>query len=122
MKPKLPDRRRVIRIEVPLKITVKGGEWIEEVVTKNISPIGLRFETSHKLDADEVLEMQVSLPVSSDPIRIKGRVIWQSKMSLADNAPYDVGVELVDIEESRKNVLLKYLCDLLYGSAYYKSE
>jgi len=120
MRLKLPERRRFIRIEVPLRINVRGNGWSEEATTKNISPIGMRFEISREFEKSVLLDMSMFLPVpESSPISVKARVIWQSKTSLEDNAPYDVGVEIVEIEESSKNVLLKYLCDLLYDSSYH---
>jgi len=58
------------------------------------------------------------LPSVSGPISLEGRVAWHTKMSREDDAPYDVGLEIVGVEDEKKNVLLKYLCDLLYGSTY----
>ena len=105
---KLPERRRFIRIEVPLRIKIKGDGWVDEATTKNISPIGMRFETMREFKESAVFGMDMSLPVpESASISIRGRVIWQSKTSREDNAPYDVGVEIDEIEESSRNVLLK---------------
>ena len=118
MKQKLPERRRFIRIEVPLKAIVKSGDRLDEVVTKNISPVGLRFEIDRQLKESERLEVALYLPSTDDPISLEAKVIWQSKTSLEDKAPYDVGVEIIDIDDKRKNSFLKYLCDLLYNSAY----
>ena len=39
----------------------------------------------------------------------------KKKLSLEDNSPFDVGTELVDIEEDNKNTFLKFLCDLIYN-------
>ena len=120
MRLKLPERRRFIRIEVPLRMTIKGEKWTEETKTKNISPIGMRFETHREFEKSEILELTVYLPSSENAlINVRARVIWQSKTSLEDNAPYDVGIEIIEIEESSRNALLKYLCDLLYDSSYH---
>lgn len=118
MKLKLPERRRFVRIEIPLKVIIKSGDRTEEVVTKNISPVGLRFEVASELKGPGKLDMSLYIPASKDPVRLGGKVIWQSKVSLEDNAPYDVGVEILEIEDKNKNIFLKYLCDLLYGSTY----
>ncbi len=118
MKQKLPERRRFVRIEIPLKMTVKSGDRLDEVITKNISPIGLRFEIDRQLKESEQLDLSLYLPSTDKPIRLEAKVIWQSKTSLEDKAPYDVGAEIIDIEDKNKNAFLKYLCDLLYGSAY----
>ena len=118
MKLKLPERRRFIRIEVPLKVSIKAGGRVDEVVTKNISPIGMRFEIDKELSDTETLNMSLVLPSSDTPVCLKGRVVWQSKTTLEDSAPYDVGVEIMEIEDKGKNVFLKYLCDLLYESTF----
>lgn len=97
---------------------VKAGDRIDEVVTKNISPVGLRFEISKELKAPEGLDLSLYLPSDDKPIKLKAKVIWQAKTSLEDNAPYDVGVEITEIDDKNKNYFLKYLCDLLYESTY----
>lgn len=118
MKLKLPERRRFIRIEIPLKVAIKADGKVAEVITKNISPIGMRFETSKELKNTEILEMSLSIPTSDIPVHLKGRVVWQNKTTLEDSAPYDVGIEIMEIEDKNKNVFLKYLCDLLYDSTF----
>ena len=116
MKLKLPERRRFVRIKVPLRliVDVRGNE--EEVQTKNISPIGLSFNIKYELDVSERLKLKLFVPIGEHPIALVARVVWQSKVTLEDNSPFDVGVEIIDIDEEDKNIFLKYLCDLLYGS------
>ena len=114
----LPERRRFVRVETPLKAVVKTGDQTDEVVTKNVSPVGLGFEIGRELKGSEELGISLYLPESGDPISIDGKVIWQRKMSLEDNAPYDIGVEIINIDDNKKNIFLKYLCDLLYKSLY----
>ena len=118
MKMKLPERRRFIRIEIPLKVGIESGDIKDEVVTKNISPVGMRFETERELKDTQKLNLSLHIPTSEKPILLKGKVIWQVKVSLEDGAPYDVGVEITEVEDSQKNDVLKYLCDLLYSSPY----
>lgn len=118
MKLKLPERRRFVRVETPLKVVVTEGDRIDEVVTKNISPMGFRFEVSREYKQTEDLELALYIPSTEKAIHIKGKVVWQEKISLEDNAPYDVGIEVTQVDEKDKNVFLKFLCDLLYKSSY----
>ena len=118
MKLKLPERRRFIRIDIPLRVKITIGDRVDEVITKNVSPVGVRFEVGRKLEDSEKVDLSLYLPSSDDPINLEAKVIWQTKTSLEDNAPYDVGVEILQIEDKNKNVFLKYLCDLLYDSKY----
>lgn len=118
MKMKLPERRRFVRVEEPLKIVVRCGDRVEDLVTKNISPVGFRFEISNELDESQKLEIALSIPTAREPIQLEAQVVWQTKISLEDKSPYDVGVDITSIEDKSKNIFLKYLCDLLYGSIY----
>ena len=99
-------------------MVVKGGDQTIEVIAKNISPVGIGFESDGELKETGELEMFLYLPEAETPICLKGKVIWQSKTSLEDNAPYDVGVDIMHIEDKNKNSFLKYLCDFLYKSTY----
>ena len=78
----------------------------------------MRFEIPEELDEGADLSISLFLLKREDPILLKGRVVWKQKVSLEDNAPYDTGIEITEINEEYKIVFLKYLCDLLYGSAY----
>ena len=42
-------------------------------------------------------------------------MVWIKQLSLEDDAPYDIGIELTEIEEDNKNTFLKFLCDLIYN-------
>lgn len=114
---KLPERRRFVRIEVPLKLVVRSGNFQCETITKNISPIGLRFEVKEELEPSNVLNIELYIPSLDKPVHMEGKLVWQHKTSLEDRAPYDVGVEITEVNDVEKNIFLKYLCDLLYDSA-----
>lgn len=115
---KLIERRRYIRLQVPLKVTYTIPELnrVFVAVAKNISADGLRFETHEKdLRASQLIELKLEIPNVSSAIHVKGRVIWKSKLTLEDGAPFDVGVEFTEIEDDNKNTFLKFLCDLIYN-------
>ena len=118
MKLKLPERRRFVRLEAPLDIKVFRAGKTEKLTTKNISPMGFMVETGESFDKDQELTFELKVAEGAVPVGIKGRVIWQNKTSLADGAPYNVGVDIVEVDNPGKNDFLKYLCDLLYGSEY----
>ncbi|MGB2630155.1 MAG: PilZ domain-containing protein [Candidatus Omnitrophota bacterium] len=120
MKLKLPERRRYVRIEAPLKVKLASGGKSYEVTSKDISPVGVRLEIGEKLKEAEGLSLSVSLPDVAKPVRIKGKLVWQAKTSLEDKAPYDVGVEIVEVDDKDKSSFLKYVCDVLYISAEYR--
>lgn len=118
MKQKLPERRRYIRVDTPLKLLINSPGRTDEVKSKNISPIGLRFEIGRKLDPSAELDISMYLPNDNTPVTLIAKVIWQDKMSLEDDAPFDVGVDIKSIADEHKNRFLKFLCDLLYETDY----
>ena len=62
-----------------------------------------------------MLEIKLDIPEVPNPVHAKGKIMWKKKLSLEDNAPFDIGAELLDIEEDNKNTFLKFLCDLIYN-------
>lgn len=117
-KENLAERRKYIRLEVPLAMSysIPGSGKSHSIVTKDVSPDGLRFETADRsLKESGPIEASLEIAASARPVLLKGRIIWSKKVSLEDNAPFDVGVEFTEIEDEGKNAFLKFLCDLLYN-------
>lgn len=115
---KFIDRRRHIRLKAPLSLSynvIDAGE-VRQTTTKDISADGLRFETHDKAFGENaVLEVKLGIPEAANAVHAKCRVVWKKKLSLEDRAPFDVGVEFIEIEEDNKNTFLKFLCDLIYS-------
>jgi len=110
------ERRKYLRIEVPLdlRIITESGE-MDAPKVKNVSPLGIKFETKKILKDGEKLELTLYLPKAKNPVHIQGKVIWHQKIALQDDSPYNVGCEFIKIEEDNKNTFLKYFCDLIYN-------
>lgn len=112
------ERRRYIRLDTPINFsyTVSGSDTIRKAVTKNISADGLRFEAREKgLKESDVIEIRLEIPGAVNPVHAKGRIMWKKKLSLEDGAPYNFGVELIEVEEDNKNTFLKFFCDFIYN-------
>ena len=113
------ERRRFIRLEVPIEVKYVVEEDSDpvrkRVATKDLSCDGLRFISERKLDEGSLLDLNLTIPGATNPVHIKGKAIWSKKLSTEDAAPFEVGVEFVQIEEDNKNTFLKYLCDLIYN-------
>jgi c-di-GMP-binding flagellar brake protein YcgR len=111
------ERRRYVRLLTPMAITynVTGSGNVRQTMTKNISADGLSFETSDpELKESTAVEIKIDIPSAANPIHAKGKIIWRRKVSLEDGAPFDCGLEFLEIEEDNKNTFLKFLCDLIY--------
>lgn len=121
MTAKMTERRRYIRIEVPLEVEIKANAGSCRAITRNISPIGLKMECERSFNIGDHLAVTLELPSSDLNVNMDIRVVWQKRVSLEDNSPFEMGVEIIKLEENMKNILLKYLCDLLYDSAYHSN-
>lgn len=118
MHDRLVERRKYIRLKTPIPIiyTIADTGNIYRSVTKDISAEGLRFEANAKdLKESSNIEIKLEIYGANNPVHAKGKVVWKRRLSLEDGAPYDVGIELTEIEEDNKNTFLKFLCDLIYN-------
>jgi PilZ domain. len=115
---RLIERRKYIRLKTPIGVTytVPDTGIVHNSVTKDISAEGLRLETTFRdIKEGSILEVKLDLRGANNPVHAKGKVIWMKRLSLEDNAPCDVGIELIEIEEDNKSTFLKFLCDLIYN-------
>ena len=116
MKKPPEERRRYFRVTVPIDVkTITGDHKIAVTQTKNLSPLGVRFETMLPIKKGERIELILGIPDAPNPVHAQGKVVWQKKVSLENGVPYDIGCEFTRIEEDNKNTFLKYFCDVLYG-------
>ena len=111
------EKRRYLRLntELTIEYSLPNVDKICTATTKDISALGLRFETKDQLQEGENIEIKLKLPSAQSAVHAQGRVAWLKKLSLEDTATNDVGVEFIKFEEDNKNTFLKYLCDLIYG-------
>ena len=118
MRDRLVERRKYIRLKTPVSVTYTTPNTgiVHSSVTKNISADGLRLETKARdIEEGSLLELKLELYGANNPVHAKGKVVWMKQLSLEDDAPYDIGIELTEIEEDNKNTFLKFLCDLIYN-------
>jgi len=110
------ERRKFTRYAIPLRIAyvLEGDNVVYKGDTKNISSLGIRFESQKKLKEGSQLELKITLPKAPNPVHAEGKLVWVRKQTIADSSPYEVGMEFLKIEEDNKNTFLKFLCDLAY--------
>ena len=113
----LEERRKFISLEVPLnlKYIARGDSVRKEVTTKDLSCEGLRFTNNEELKEGLLLELNMNIPNTPNPVHVNGKVVWAKSLSTEDGSSFDVGVEFIKIEEDNKNTFLRYLCDLIYN-------
>lgn len=115
MKQKLPERRRFVRAEEPLRAVIKQEESVVEATTNNLSPMGLNLETRGKFNIAKELDVVLFLPEEYGAVHLDARVIWCRKATLEDEAPHTTGVEILEVKNEDKNPFLKYMCDMMYA-------
>jgi c-di-GMP-binding flagellar brake protein YcgR len=110
------ERRQYLRVQAPLNIRVINAQnAVRQTETKDISPLGLRFEIEEGLiDISDSVELKIEIPNALSPVHAKAKVVWKRKAAEGDSSSLDIGCEFTDIEEDNKNTFLKYFCDLLY--------
>ncbi len=118
MKDRLIERRKYIRLKTPVSVTCTVPETgsVYNALTKDISTDGLRMESGAKdIKISGIVELKLDIPGTHNPVHVKGKIVWKKRLSIEDSAPYEVGVEFIEIEEDNKNTFLKFLCDLIYN-------
>lgn len=121
----LIERRKFIRINTPVAITYTrpGESLLHKSIAKDISPEGIRFETDMpSLQKSDPVDLVLAIPSAVNPVHARGRVAWKKRLSLADDSPFDVGIEFEKIEEDNKNTFLKFLCDVIYNATKEKRD
>lgn len=110
------ERRKYLRVGTPLNVRVISKDnTVKQVQIKNISPLGLRFETKESVDINDGIELKIEIPDGLSTVHAKAKVVWKKKLTTKNGAPFDIGCEFTGVEEDNKNTFLKYFCDLLYA-------
>lgn len=103
------ERRRFPRVMVPVhyrspRILTKKRQ------VSNISLAGVRIFSDEYLNEGERLELEFILP-SGFSVKALARVVWIKEQPPGSAAPYDVGLEFIDLHEKAKNELKAVLED-----------
>lgn len=112
----MEERRRYPRLAFNADVDYSVGDSQDNATlstqSKNLSESGIRIILLEKVDTGKVLDLIFSLPGISEPLKIKGRVVWTEKFTVGDigqNAAYDTGIEFMDISEDSRNTISRFL-------------
>lgn len=112
------ERRGYIRTNTSVRLSVnledKAAAKTVIAVTRNISATGLLIETDESLPIGSNVSIDIDTPKANNPIHCTGKVVWAAP--IANSEKFNLGIELMDIEEDNKNTFLKFLCDTIYNS------
>lgn len=107
------DRRRFDRAPIELKVEYKRLNTFFADYTKNISRGGTFIATQKPLPIGTEFVFALGIPAMSEPLRLRGKVIWTTLPADATNAnPAGMGIEFQyadDIERREKEAAVERL-------------
>jgi hypothetical protein len=80
--------------------------------TENVSPVGICFLADENIAIDTLLGLKIHLPNNKEALEAKGKVIWTNVslfLSVAKASHYDVGVEIIEMDETDRSKIEKYI-------------
>jgi type IV pilus assembly protein PilZ len=107
-------RRELLRIDAKVEVEYKNFEQFYKEYTKNISKGGLFIKTENTLKPQTVLEISLSIPGTSNPLKIVGEVVHVIEPSLAKAHGWEsgMGIHFVDFKEGVKKNIEDYVAKL----------
>jgi type IV pilus assembly protein PilZ len=88
------DRRREFRAPIELRVEYKRVNTFFADYTKNISSGGTFIATDRPLDIGTEFVFALDLPGLAEPLRLRGRVMWTTKVEDSSKAnPAGMGIE-----------------------------
>lgn len=104
------DKRRMPRIDVPLRIRATQTGKILEGISADFSMTGLQLRISEEMDKQMPLTLEVFLPYENlteyerqIPIKVQGRIVWQRPQ----DSSISCGIEFQNINAIQKQQLEK---------------
>ena len=108
------DRRRELRAPIELRVEYKRVNTFFADYTKNISSGGTFIATDKPLDIGTEFVFALDLPGLSEPLRLRGRVMWTTKVEDSSKAnPAGMGIEFQYSSSEERNETEKIVKRLL---------
>ena len=110
------DRRREPRAPIELRVEYKRLNTFFADYTKNISRGGTFIGTERPLDIGTEFIFALDLPTLSEPLRLRGRVMWTTSTDEASKAnPAGMGIEFQYANEGERREMEKVVEQLAIG-------
>lgn len=115
--PQGAERRKFARLDLALTVSYAvidpAGQPADprEALSTDISAGGLRLMTPSPLETGATLDLNIFLAEDEEnPVRAKGEVVWQSKIS---NTSFETGVLIKDMPDDDKKRFMSFVFDQL---------
>ncbi|MCF7878271.1 MAG: PilZ domain-containing protein [Candidatus Omnitrophica bacterium] len=105
------ERRKFVRISLPLQIYLSNSPYAVSTKTENISAGGLRIITNHKFNSGSTVNLKV-YAIKKKPIICQGKILWvfsRKKPQSKDLFYYDTGIEFSKIRKNDLDLIKKII-------------
>jgi len=96
--------RPTARFEVNAYVDYTGTEVLLYHRVQNISLGGICIQSNGVEDVGTLVDLVVNFPDLQASISVRGEVVWVNR-----DAPMDMGIRYVDLDNERKETLRKYI-------------
>jgi c-di-GMP-binding flagellar brake protein YcgR len=113
----MEENRKYVRITESLKIAYKVVNPIAgpgECLSKEVSAGGIRLSVQERLAPGDILELDISLPHTSKPIRATGEVVWVNEVD-DFNVQFMIGIKFIKINPSEGSQIYNYIWEKIEG-------
>jgi c-di-GMP-binding flagellar brake protein YcgR len=109
------ERRKFVRVNLPLEVCIPDLTQVLKTKTENISAGGIRLIINKKLTTGLIINLKIH-NINKNPIDCQGKVLWVFNRTIsADNnhCHYDTGIEFYKIKKEDIKAIEKIIaCQL----------
>ncbi len=102
------EKRKTKRVDTRLRVNCRKSGVFFSDFARNICLDGIKVETPALLGKDMLVDLSFYLPDETDPIIVKGRIIW-SGMEEHTNFNTVLGIQFQDMSPSHRGKLLNFI-------------
>lgn len=103
------DKRHAARIPVNFDVSFTFGSREHRARALNLSPDGMFLHTEYMLLQDDLIEIYFHLPEVEEPLWMKARVAWGTRLEGQTPAFSGMGVQFLDPMPSQREEIERYL-------------
>lgn len=92
------------RLELNAYVDYTGSEVLLFHKVQNISLGGICIESASVEDVGTIVELVLNFPDLDASLAVQGEVVWANR-----EAPMDMGIRYIDLDNERRETLRKYL-------------
>ena len=106
------ERRKYFRADLPLKVNytvIDAPVGYKQISIKDIGAGGMRLPFKEELAPGTLLDIQLELTKEQKSISLKARVIWVRPIIDNRDYPYEAGLEFIDLDFAKRNMINNYI-------------